>query len=151
MVLPLLVSCGKNSAPAEAIQPADLTASESMADELSEMLQAMTQFALAHGDHEQHHWDSIYHHHDSLFWHHHENYHHNTYTHDDHNHHWTHYDPAVDHASHSHHRYPGHLNDSLVTTPNDYYHINCDHHPGHQLCHHQIMDSVHYVHSLHHP
>lgn len=151
LTIAIFISCDKNNGSNETIQPGDLTASVSMANELSEMQQALSHLSAAQNGHDQHHWDSIYHHHDSLFWHHHQNYHHDTYTHDDHSHHWTAYDPAVDHSHHYHHSYPGHSNDSLITTPNNHHHSNCDHHSGHHICHHHTMDSLHHAHNTHHP
>lgn len=146
----LFISCDKNN-QSETMQQDDLSASVSMVSELSAMQQSLNSLVAAQSLGQRQYWDSAYHHHDSLFWHHHNNYHHNTYTHDDHGHHWVPYDPAINHHGHYHHTYPGHSNDSLVTTLNNHHHTDCAHHPGHHICHHQTMDSLHYVHNLHHP
>lgn len=151
MTLLLFISCDKSSSSKGVIQQADLSASAGLTTELSAMQQSLTNLISAQTSGQRHHWDSAYHHHDSLFWHHHNNYHHDTYSHDDHSHHWIPYDPAINHAHHYHHPYPAHLNDSLVTTPNNHHHTNCDHHPGHHLCHHHSLDSLHTIHNLHHP
>lgn len=147
----LFSSCGKNNSSKETIRQDDVSASTGMTNKLSSLRQALTNLTGAQNSGQQHHWDSIYHHHDSLFWHHHNNYHHNTYTHDDHSHQWVPYDPAINHSHHYHHSYPGHLNDSLIIVLNNHHHTNCDHHPGHHICHHHTMDSLHHVHNLHHP
>lgn len=145
------IGCDKNNGSKETVQADDLSASLSMTNELTDMRQAVTNLIAGQSYQQRHYWDSIYHHLDSLFWHHHNNYHHQTYIHDDHTHHWTSYDPAINHSHHFHHPYPGHLNDSLVTTTNSHHHTTCDHHPGHHICHHHTMDSLHHVHNLHHP
>ncbi len=102
----------------------DIAATIGMTTELSIMQETESNLITATALSNQHHWDSIYHHHDSVFWHHHTNYHHESYFHDDHNHHWVQYDPTVDHHNHYHHTYPGHINDSLVTTGNNHHHTN---------------------------
>ena len=147
----LYISCGKNNESTETIQQEDLSASVAMTSELSLMQQSVNNLIAASNSIQRLYWDSAYHHHDFLFWHHHNIYHHSTYTHDDHSHQWVGYDPAVNHHNHYHHSYPGHLNDSLVITLNNHHHINCEHHPGHHICHHHTMDSLHLVHNLHHP
>jgi len=144
------ISCDKNNQSGE-ITLDDLSASASMTSELSSMQQSLNSLVASQSLGQRQFWDSAYHHHDSLFWHHHNNYHHNTYTHDDHDHHWVAYDPGINHHFHYHHPYPGHLNDSLVTTPNNHHHTDCAHHPGHHICHHHTIDSLHHVHNLHHP
>jgi len=145
-----IISCNKDE-KSETIQSDDLSASSNMTSELSFIQQALTNLISAQTANQRRHWDSVYHHHDSLFWHHHSIYHHNTYVHDDHSHSWTPYDPAINHSHHYHHSYPGHLNDSLLTTPNDHHHTDCNHHPGHHICHHHTLDSLHTIHNLHHP
>lgn len=148
----LFTGCDKNNESKETVEQDDLSASVSMTSELSGMQQSLSSLTAAQSPDQRHHWDSAYHHHDSLFWHHHNNYHHNTYTHDDHGHQWIPYDPAVNHHPHYHHPYPGHLNDSLVTTPNNHHHNNNDnHHPAHDMNHHHTLDSLHHVHNVHHP
>lgn len=148
----LFCSCDKNNESKEAITQDDLTASVSMTSELSSMRLSLSNLTAAQSYDQQHYWDSAYHYHDSLFWYHHDDYHHNTYTHDDHGHQWVPYDPAVNHHHHFHHPYPGHLSDSLTTTPNNHHHNNNDqHHSGHDLNHHQLLDSLHQVHNSHHP
>ena len=146
-----IVGCDKKNEPTETIQPVDIAASAGITSELSSLQQSVTNLSAAQNTAQRLYWDSAYHHHDSLFWHHHNMYHHNTYSHDDHSHQWVPYDPAVNHHGHHHPQYPGHLNDSLVTTTNNHHHINCEHHPGHHICHHHTMDSLHHVHNLHHP
>lgn len=144
-------SCDKKNDSIETIQPEDLSASVSMTTELTALQQSVSNLSSASNLSQRLYWDSVYHHHDSLFWHHHNIYHHGTYNHDDHSHHWVPYDPSVNHHGHHHPQYPGHLNDSLITTANNHPHVNCDHHPGHHICHHHTMDSLHHVHNLHHP
>lgn len=152
MLLFSLIACDKNNNSAETLDPEDITASANMTTSLSGMQQSLDNLLAASDVNQRHHWDSTYHHHDSLFWHHHNDYHHNTYTHDDHDHQWVAYDPAVNHHHHYHHPYPGHPNDSLVSTPNNHHHDNNDHHhPGHDLNHHHLLDSLHQVHNVHHP
>ena len=143
-------SCNKNEST-ETIQQDDLAASVAMTGELSDMRQSVNSLITAPNPTQRLYWDSVYHHHDSLFWHHHNVYHHGTYTHDDHSHQWVPYDPTINHHGHHHPQYPGHLNDSLVTITNNHHHVNCEHHPGHHICHHHTMDSLHHVHNLHHP
>jgi len=150
-VLTFIVSCDKKNTSPETIQPDDLSASVAMTGEISSLQQSVTNLVVASNISQRLYWDSAYHHHDSLFWHHHNIYHHGTYTHDDHTHHWVPYDPAINHHGHHHPQYPGHPNDSLVTTPNHHPHVNCEHHPGHHICHHHTMDSLHHVHNIHHP
>jgi hypothetical protein len=147
----LLFSCNKNNNSSETIAVDDLTASHEMTSQLSEMEVSLNSLISASTLDQRLYWDSAYHHHDSLFWYHHNIYHHNTYLHDDHSHNWVPYDPSINHHGHHHPQYPGHLNDSLVTTTNNHHHVNCEHHPGHHICHHQTIDSLHYVHNLHHP
>lgn len=144
------MACNKNEST-ETIQQDDLSASVAMTGELSSLQQSMNSLMAAPNITQRLYWDSVYHHHDSLYWHHHNIYHHNTYLHDDHSHAWLPYDPAINHHGHHHPQYPGHLNDSLVTTTNNHHHVNCEHHPGHHICHHHTMDSLHHVHNLHHP
>lgn len=150
LAIMLFISCDKNNQSGE-IKHEDLSASVSMTSELTAMQQSLNSLVAAQGLNQRQFWDSAYHYHDSLFWHHHNNYHHNTYVHDDHNHRWVAYDPGINHHYHYHHPYPGHLNDSLVTTPNSHHHTDCAHHPGHHICHHHTMDSIHHVHNIHHP
>ena len=147
----LFISCQKNNESKETIQQGDLSASVAMTDELFAMQQSDNNLVAASSSAQRLHWDSAYHHHDSLFWHHHNIYRHNTYLHDDHCHHWVPYNPSINHHGHHHPSYPGHLNDSLVTTTNSHPHVNCEHHPGHHICHHHTMDSLHQVHNPHHP
>ena len=147
----LYISCGKNNESTETIQQEDLSASIAMTSELTAMQQSVTNLITASNSAQRLYWDSAYHHHDSLFWRHHNIYQHSTYTHDDHGHHWVAYDPAINHHNHYHHRYPGHLNDSLVLIRNNHHHTNCGHHTGHHICHHHTMDSLHLLHNLHHP
>jgi hypothetical protein len=146
-----IVSCDKKNTSTDTIQPDDLSASVAMTGEISSLQQSVTNLVGASNISQRLYWDSAYHHHDSLFWHHHNIYHHGTYTHDDHTHHWVPYDPAINHHGHHHPQYPGHLNDSLITITNNHQHVNCEHHPGHHICHHHTMDSLHHVHNLHHP
>lgn len=145
-----VLSCNKNEST-ETILQDDLSASVAMTGELSAMQQAVNSLMTAPNLTHRLYWDSVYHHHDSLFWHHHNIYHHNSYSHDDHNHAWVPYDPTINHHGHHHPQYPGHPNDSLVTTPNNHPHVNCEHHPGHHICHHYTMDAIHHLHKLHHP
>lgn len=147
----LFISCDKNTEPDETIQQDDLSASVAMTSELSVMQQSLNNLIAASGTTQRLYWDSAYHHHDSLFWHHHNIYQHGTYSHDDHGHQWVPYDPAINHHGHHHPRYPGHLNDSLIITTNNHHHTNCDHHPGHHICHHHSIHSIHQLHNLHHP
>lgn len=147
----LLSACNKSSNTGEVIATVDLAASSTMASQISGMSISLTNLVAAPNMGQRLYWDSAYHHHDSLFWHHHNIYHHNTYSHDDHSHHWIPYDPAINHHGHHHPHYPGHLNDSLVTTANNHHHTNCEHHNGHHICHHHTIDSIHHVHNLHHP
>lgn len=102
--------------------------------------------SLSHGNpHNKHHWDSLYRHHDSLFWHHHSKYHHGTYQHDDHAHHWVPYDSTIHHSGHYHHRYNPNYHDSLVSTHNGHQHTDTLHHfNGHNLKHHKTIDSLHH-------
>lgn len=146
-----LIACNKPGNSSESIAPGDLMATTTMTSELSDINIALSNLKAAINMSQRLYWDSAYHHHDSLFWHHHNIYHHNTYSHDDHSHHWVPYDPAINHHGHHHHPFPGHLNDSLVTTTNNHHHTNCEHHPGHHICHHHTMDSLHHLHNLHHP
>ncbi|MCA6441447.1 MAG: hypothetical protein IM581_16070 [Chitinophagaceae bacterium] len=150
LITVFVLSCNKNEST-ETIQHDDLSASVAMAGELSAMQQSVNSLMIAPNHTQRLYWDSVYHHHDSLFWHHHNVYHHSTYTHDDHSHQWIPYDPIINHHGHHHPQYPGHLNDSLVTTTNNHHHVNCEHHPGHHICHHHTMDSLHHVHNIHHP
>jgi len=151
LIITLLFSCNKNNNSSEPLAVDDLTASHEMASQLSEMEVSLNSLISAPTLDQRLYWDSTYHHHDSIFWYHHNIYHHNTYLHDDHSHHWVPYDPTINHHGHHHPPYPGHLNDSLVTTTNNHHHVNCEHHPGHHICHHHTMDSLHHVHNLHHP
>ena len=50
-----------------------------------------------------------------------------------------------------HHPYPNHPNDSLVTSLNNRHHTDCNHHPGHPICHHHTIGLLHTIHNLHHP
>jgi hypothetical protein len=148
----VITACNRNNdSNNETLSPDDLVASSGMSTEVSAMQLSLNNLLAASDANQRHHWDSAYHHHDSLFWHHHSIYHHNSYSHDDHSHHWAPYDPAINHQHHYHHSYPGHLNDSLVTETNDHHHTNCEHHPGHHICHHHTMDSLHHLHNVHHP
>ena len=147
----LFSSCDKNNESKETIQPEDLSAAVSMSTELTALQQSANNLSSASNLSQRIYWDSAYHHHDSLFWHYHNIYHHNTYSHDDHSHHWVPYDPSINHHGHHHPRYPGHLNDSLITTTNSHHHTDCNHHPGHHICHHHTIDSLHTIHNLHHP
>ena len=146
-----LLACNKSNNSTEAIASDDLTASSTMTSRLSDMNIALNNLIAAPNQGQRLYWDSAYHHHDSLFWHHHNIYHHSTYSHDDHSHQWVPYDLAVNHHGHHHPHYPGHLNDSLVITTNNHHHTNCEHHPGHHICHHHTMHSLHQLHNLHHP
>lgn len=146
-----LIACNKTNNSGENIATDDLIATTAMTSELSNMEIALSNLKIAPNISQRLYWDSAYHHHNSLFWHHHNIYHHNTYSHDDHSHHWAPYDPAINHHGHHHPQYPGHLNDSLVITTNNHHHTNCEHHPGHHICHHHTIDSLHHVHNLHHP
>ena len=151
IVITLLLACNKNDNPTETIAPDDLTAANTMTSRLSDMTTALNNLIAAPNLNQRQYWDSAYHHHDSLFWHHHNIYHHGTYLHDDHGHQWVPYNPAVNHHGHHHPHYPGHLNDSLVITTNNHHHTNCDHHPGHHICHHHTITSLHHLHNQHHP
>ena len=147
----LFIGCQKNTESDETIQQDDLSASVAMTSELSVIQQSLNNLISAPNQAQRLYWDSAYHHHDSLFWHHHHIYHHGTYSHDDHGHQWVPYDPAINHHGHHHPRYPGHLNDSLIITTNNHHHTNCDHHPGHHICHHHSIHSIHQLHNIHHP
>ena len=147
----LFIGCQKNTESDETIQQDDLVAASAMTNEISIMQQSLNNLISAPNQAQRLYWDSAYHHHDSLFWHYHHIYHHGTYSHDDHGHQWVPYDPAINHHGHHHPRYPGHLNDSLIITTNNHHHTNCDHHPGHHICHHHSIHSIHQLHNIHHP
>ena len=144
-------ACNKSDNTTETLSSEDIAAANGMSTQLTGMQQSLNNLISASDANQRRHWDSIYHRHDSLFWHHHNNYHHNVYAHDDHGHQWVPYDPAVNHHNHHHPHYPGHLNDSLIVTTNNHHHTNCDHHPGHHICHHHTINSLHHLHILHHP
>lgn len=147
----ILIACDKKDYSDE-LSAADLSTSLKMSAELNLMKQSLDNIIASPGLPEKRHWDSLYHKHDSLFWQYHDMYPHNHYAHDDHYHNWTIYDPNVNHQGHFHHPFPGHLNDSLVTTQNNHLHDNHSRHfRGHDLLHHQFMDSLHLVHQVHHP
>lgn len=168
LLLPVFVmSCNKSETSDNAVTAAtgnntnsntvtltaeDVTTTNAIRSELMQMQQMLdSMLATPHLVH-QRHWDSLYHHHDSLLWHHHNLFHYDTYTHDDHHHSWTSYDPHIDHTHHYHHHFPGHINDSLVTVHGNHSHDNVDHHyNGHDIHDHFLADSLHHVHSLHHP
>lgn len=147
----ILIACEKENTSDE-ISAADLSTSVKMSAELSLMKQSLDNIIASTAQSEKLHWDSLYHVHDSLFWQYHHMYPHNHYAHDDHSHNWAIYDPTVNHHNHFHHPYPGHLNDSLVTTQNNHLHDNHSRHfRGHDLVQHQFMDSLHLVHQVYHP
>ena len=148
----LFISCQKNPESKETIQQDDLMAASAMTSEVSIMQQSLNNLVAAPNQAQRLYWDSAYHRHDSLFWHHHNIYHHGTYQHDDHSHQWVPYNPGINHHGHHHPHYPGHLNDSLIIVASSiHHHTNCDHHPGHHICHHHTINSIHQLHNVHHP
>ena len=147
-----LGACSKQNSSNDRLSAADLSASANMSAGLTLMQQSLNNLISSANAAQRHHWDSLYHTHDALFWQHHNNYHHNTYTHDDHSHSWVPYDANVNHQNHYHHQYPNHANDSLVTIHNNHHYNNTDHHhQGHDFKHHQLLDSLHHIHTTHHP
>ena len=147
----VLAACDKGKNSSESIDQSDLVAASNMTTHLGTMQVALNNLLNATNQTQRLYWDSAYHANDDLFWINHNAYHHNSYEHDDHSHTWVPYDPAVNHHHHHHHHYPGHLNDSLVTTLTSHHHTTCHHHPGHHICHHHTLDSLHHIHQAHHP
>ncbi len=152
LIVSVFIACDKSSNDASQLSEVDNEATQNMNAELAALSTSLNNLRSATTTDERHHWDSAYHHHDSLFWLHHNSYHHETYTHDDHSHHWAQYDPAINHHDHYHHSFPGHLNDSLVTIQNNHHHNSDDNHnPGHVINHHHTLDSLHHIHNQTHP
>lgn len=147
-----LVSCSKNKETEVSLNASDAAAVAGMLAEINSLGQAASHLDSAITSEQKHHWDSIYHHHNSLYWHHHNNYNVvNSHPHNDHEHQWVPYNPNIDHSHHYHHPYSANAHDSLVVVSNGHHPDHNANHPDiHNLHDHQVVDSLHRIHQIHH-